>query len=311
MKSRSSLLLWIVILLLSMMVSCDDLQSPLGDVQNQTVRISSLGNGSVSFEDSDEALLYVLSGDEITVVATPDKGYDFVGWFFYDTNTPLSTEEVYTFTVANIDIHLFAKFEKKETSGEADSYSKLKEKEREAIMSYIRAHNINIISFDQFIANDSTTDVNNNEYVLVDDVYVQIVNNPRKKDSTAYVINQGDNVDLLIRYYEYNIQEDDTITANLYAADADEMRVTNNSGSYTATFTSGIMKSVYGSTVPTGWLVPLRFLTFTRKQSNLAKVNIIVPHTKGTSNAVTYVYPCHYQISFQPSVSQISQSGNY
>lgn len=183
------------------------------------------------------------------------------------------------------------------------TYSEMKEKERESVNAYIKEKGINIISFEQFVANDSTTDVSKNEYVLVDDVYMQIVNNPKKKDPTAYNIEDGDNVDLLVRYYEYNIQEDDTITGNLYAADADEMRVTNTSGSYKATFTSGVMKAVYNASVPTGWLVPLRFLTFTRKQSNLAKVNIIVPHTKGTSNAATYVYPCHYQISFQPSVA--------
>ncbi len=183
------------------------------------------------------------------------------------------------------------------------TYSEMKEKERESVNAYIKEKGINIISFEQFVTNDSTTDVSKNEYVLVDDVYMQIVNNPKKKDSTAYNIEDGDNVDLLVRYYEYNIQEDDTITGNLYAADADEMRVTNTSGSYKATFTSGVMKAVYNASVPTGWLVPLRFLTFTRKQSNLAKVNIIVPHTKGTSNAATYVYPCHYQISFQPSVA--------
>ena len=183
------------------------------------------------------------------------------------------------------------------------TYSEMKEKEREAVSAYIKEQKINVISYEKFVANDSTTDVSNNEYVLVDDVYMQIVNNPKHKDDTAYPIAEGSNVDLLIRFYEYNIQDDDTITANLYAADADEMRVTNNSGSYTATFTSGVMATVYGSSVPTGWLVPLRFLTFTRKQSNLAKVNIIVPHTKGTSNAASYVYPCRYQISFQPSVS--------
>ena len=185
------------------------------------------------------------------------------------------------------------------------TYSEMKEKEREAVSDYIKEQNIKIISFEEFVANDSTTDVSQNEFVEIDDVYMQIVNNPVVKDPTAYRINDGDNVDLLIRYYEYNIQDGDTITANLYAADPDEMRVTNNSGSYTATFTSGIMNSVYGSSVPTGWLVPLRFLTFTRKQSNLAKVNIIVPHTRGTSTAATYVYPCRYQISFQPSVSVI------
>ena len=187
------------------------------------------------------------------------------------------------------------------------TYSEMKEKERKAVNDYIEEQNIKIISFDKFVANDSTTDVSKNEYVEIDDVYMQIVNNPVKKDSTAYGIKDGDNVDLLIRFYEYNIQEGDTITSNLYAADPDEMRVTNTSGSYKATFTSdGVMKTVYqSSSVPTGWLVPLRFLTFTRKQGNLAKVNIIVPHTKGTSNAATYVYPCLYQISFQPAVSVI------
>ena len=183
------------------------------------------------------------------------------------------------------------------------TYSEMKEKEREAVAAYISEKNINVISYEQFVANDSTTDAKNNEYVLVDDVYLQIVNNPVKTDPTAYSIEHGDNVDLLIRYYEYNIQDGDTITGNLYAADADEMRVSNNSGSYTATFISGVMNSVYGSSVPTGWLVPLRFLTFTRRQANLAKVNIIVPHTKGTSTAASYVYPCHYQITFQPSVA--------
>ena len=130
---------------------------------------------------------------------------------------------------------------------------------------------------------------------------MQIINNPIKTDSTAYSIKDGDNIDLLVEFYEYNIQEGDTISGNLYAADDDEMRVTNNSGSYTATFTYGVMKEYYGSSVPTGWLVPLRFLTFTRKQGNLAKVKIIVPHTKGTSTAATYVYPCLYQIRLQPA----------
>ena len=101
------------------------------------------------------------------------------------------------------------------------TYSEMKEKERKAVNDYIEEQNIKIISFDEFVANDSTTDVSKNEYVEIDDVYMQIVNNPVKKDSTAYGIKDGDNVDLLIRFYEYNIQEGDTITSNLYAADPD------------------------------------------------------------------------------------------
>ena len=184
------------------------------------------------------------------------------------------------------------------------TYSEMKEKEREAVNDYVKSEKINVISFDEFIANDSTTDVGRNEYVEVDDVYLQIVNNPKNVPG-AYAIEDGDNVDMLIRYYEYNIQDGDTISGNLFSADADEMRVSNKSGSYSATFISGMMKAIYGDYVPTGWLVPLRFLKFVRSQSNLAKVNIIVPHTKGTSTATTYVYPCLSQITFQPSVSVV------
>lgn len=184
------------------------------------------------------------------------------------------------------------------------TYSEMKEKEREAVNDYVKSEKINVISFEEFIANDSTTDVGRNEYVEVDDVYLQIVNNP-KNIPGAYAIEDGDNIDMLIRYYEYNIQDGDTISGNLFSADADEMRVSNKSGSYSATFISGMMKAIYGDYVPTGWLVPLRFLKFVRSQSNLAKVNIIVPHTKGTSTATTYVYPCLYQITFQPSVSVV------
>ena len=145
---------------------------------------------------------------------------------------------------------------------ETVTYSEMKEKERKSVENFIKENGIKVITLDTFVANDSTTDVNENEYVLVDDIYMQIVNNPIKSDPRSRGIYEGENVDLLIRYIEYNIQDGDTITGNLYAAEPDQMRVINNSGSYSATFTGGIMTSVYGSSVPTGWLVPLRFLTF-------------------------------------------------
>lgn len=179
------------------------------------------------------------------------------------------------------------------------TYSDMKEKEVDAVNRFVKENGIKIISFEQFVENDSTTDVAKNEFVEIDDVYLQIVNNP-KDAADARKIEDGDTRNLLVRYYEYNIQDGDTISGNLYAAVPDEMRVENNSGTYSATFTSGIMASMYGNNVPTGWLVPLNFLVFTRSQKNLAKVNIIVPHSKGTVTAATYVYPCLYQITFQP-----------
>lgn len=180
------------------------------------------------------------------------------------------------------------------------TYSEMKEKEIEAIKDYIKKNGITIITYKDFVAQDSVTDLQRNEYVEIDGVYMQIVHNPKNADD-ARRIDEGDTRNILVRYAEYNIQSTDTLSSNKYYGAPDEMRVTNTSGTYSATFTSGVMMSVYGSSyVPTGWLVPFSYLWFTRHQSQLAKVNLIVPHTKGTSNATTYVYPCFYEITFQP-----------
>ena len=184
------------------------------------------------------------------------------------------------------------------------TYSEMKEKEIASIKSFIKEQGIDVITFQEFIAQDTMTIVDKekkrNEYVEIDGVYMQIVHNPKDADD-ARRIDDGDTRNILVRYTEYNIQDDDTISSNKYYSAPDEMRVTNTSGTYSATFISGIMMDLYqNSYVPTGWLVPFSYLWFTRHQSQLAKVNLIVPHTKGTSNATTYVYPCFYEITFQP-----------
>lgn len=180
------------------------------------------------------------------------------------------------------------------------TYSEMKEKEIKTIKEYIKDQGINVITYEKFVAQDSTTNLENNEYVEIDGVYMQIVRNP--KDATdARRIENGETRNMLVRYFEYNIQDGDTISGNKYYSDYDEMRVTNNSGTYTAAFVSGMMLTIYESSyVPTAWLIPFNYLWFTRYQSQLAKVNLIVPHTRGTSNATTYVYPCFYEITFQP-----------
>jgi hypothetical protein len=183
------------------------------------------------------------------------------------------------------------------------TYTDMKEKERSAVNRFVKENGIKIISFAEFVANDSTTDVAKNEYVEIDGVYMQIVRNP-KGDPGAFKIKDGDNCNLLVRYYEYNIQDGDTISSNLYMGEPDEMIVKNSSGTYTATFAQGgVMASIYGNSVPTGWLTPLNFLYFKHAPSNLAKVNLIVPHSKGTTTAAMYVYPCLYQITFQSESS--------
>ena len=76
-----------------------------------TVSVRSAGNGIVSFKDITDKSLELLIGSEVTVVATPDEKYDFLGWFVGDSEEPVSTEESYTFTVSEA-IDLIAKFKK-------------------------------------------------------------------------------------------------------------------------------------------------------------------------------------------------------
>ena len=111
----------------------------------------------------------------------------------------------------------------------------------------------------------------------------------------------GETLNVMARFFEYNISDADTLLGNIYDSDnPDYMRIKLDHGSYSATFTSGYMSITYGSAVPTGWLTPLPYIYFTRRQSQTAKVRLIVPHTKGTSNASSYVYPCFYEITFIP-----------
>ena len=178
------------------------------------------------------------------------------------------------------------------------SYSDMKERETRAVKEFIRSEGINVISFNDFIKNDSTTDVENNEYVIIDDVYMQIVRNPKGVEG-ARQMRDGETLNVMARFVEYNISEADTILGNVFDSDnPDYMRVKLDHGSYSATFTNGYMAITYGSAVPTGWLTPLPYIYFTRRQSQTAKVRLIVPHTKGTSTASSYVYPCFYEITF-------------
>ena len=180
------------------------------------------------------------------------------------------------------------------------SYSDMKERETRAVKEFIRSEGINVISFNYFIKNDSTTDVENNEYVIIDDVYMQIVRNPKGVEG-ARQMRDGETLNVMARFVEYNISEADTILGNVFDSDnPDYMRVKLDHGSYSATFTNGYMAITYGSAVPTGWLTPLPYIYFTRRQSQTAKVRLIVPHTKGTSTASSYVYPCFYEITFIP-----------
>ncbi len=180
------------------------------------------------------------------------------------------------------------------------SYSDMKKREQDAIGRFVAAAEINVISYDKFQSQGYATDVEKNEYVILDNVYVQFVCNP-KDAKNARKVEDGESLNLLVRYTELDARDGSTLTTNKYEAEPDEVTVKNDSGSFEAAFSSGVMMSEYGtSAVPTGWLVVMPYLYFTRSQASLAEVNLIVPHTAGTSYAATYVYPCFYNITFQP-----------
>lgn len=179
---------------------------------------------------------------------------------------------------------------------DTETYADMKEKEREVIEAFIKSEGIKVISLDQFEEQDSTTDVSKNEYVLFKDngVYMQIV---RKGEGSP--IADGERAEVIARYYEVNIKEGDTLTGNLYdASNPDMLTIENKNGSYSGSFTSGYMHSAYGSSVPSGWLIPMPYLNIGRKEP-IAKVRLIVPHSEGQSNATSYVYPCFYEITYR------------
>lgn len=185
---------------------------------------------------------------------------------------------------------------------EYETYAEQKEKERKYIQSFIKdggidGREINVITFEEFCAHDSTTDVAKNEYVLFEDngVYMQIV---RKGEGRAQ--RRGENRNYLCRYYEYSIADADTTSGNLYATAPDKFICRRTGDSYSASYTYGYMYATYGSAVPSGWLVPMPYITPGRPNDKGAKVRLIVPHSEGTSVSAQYVKPYFYEITILP-----------
>lgn len=164
--------------------------------------------------------------------------------------------------------------------------------------------NIRVISEREFNLNDSTTDVTKNEYVFFSrtGVYMQIVDK-----GTGPKIEDGEQVNIITRYTEFNIATDSIQSTNKHTAATemtpDIMLCSNNSGTYTGTFLKGVMHDTYNSAaVPAGWLVPLTYIGIGKLDSptaSLAKVRIIVPSSQGHANANSNVYPCFYEITYQ------------
>lgn len=189
---------------------------------------------------------------------------------------------------------------------DSETYADMKKKERSAINRYIANQKIKVISEDVFNAQNQTTNVDKNEWVLFDGtgVYMQIV-----REGCGEKLESGKTEKVLCRFNEYNILESDSTLqcSNIYSYlwEVEKMTVKNTSGTFSGTFDkeSSLMYNTYSSAaVPSGWLVPLTYIKLgipASETDEIAKVKLIVPHSMGQSNASQNVYPCMYEITYQ------------
>lgn len=192
------------------------------------------------------------------------------------------------------------------------TYAEMKEEEADAINKYILENDIKVISEADFAAQDSMT--KENEYVLLDEsgVYMHVDNRGPGKE----VLGDG-TYNIAVRFVEVALQTrtdlgmtaGDTLLANFHVANpsytikGEDLKLTISGESYSASFIgyNSNMYNVYGTqSVPSGWLIPFRYLTpgRTTDSEKIARVKLIVPHSQGTSSATQSVYPCFYELTY-------------
>lgn len=97
----------------SLFVSCDNEfnDKNLEEVYYD-VSVVSAGGGNVLIDNDTITSMPVLANTDVVVVAIPEEGCDFIGWFIDGSKTPISTETPYRFVV-NENVCLVAKFYRK------------------------------------------------------------------------------------------------------------------------------------------------------------------------------------------------------
>jgi len=194
-----------------------------------------------------------------------------------------------------------------------ETYSDLKDAERDAINKYISSNNIKVIDESKFASQGETTSLDNNEFVYLSKsgVYMQIV-----RKGCGEKVKDDESLEILCRFSEYNIKQNTLLvrndvpyylissnTAYDYSSFPDKMMVERTGSSFSGSFVSGAMSLYHASTaVPAGWLVPLLYVNVGRPQNDgdeVAKVRLIVPHSQGTVDASSSVFPCYYEITYE------------
>ncbi len=184
---------------------------------------------------------------------------------------------------------------------DSETYAEKKKRERAVINQYIADKKVNVISEEQFLSQDTTTDLSKNQFVLFNSsgVYMQIV-----RRGTGKVLGPNETATALLKYTEVNMMTDSVISSNnimRYSALVDVMKVKMISGSPFAQFESGVFMSTYRTPkVPNGLLAPLTYIRLGKLSAEgVAKVRLIVPSAQGTAVASGAVYPCLYELTYQ------------
>jgi hypothetical protein len=186
-----------------------------------------------------------------------------------------------------------------------ETYGEKKDKERDAINQFIADSSIVVINEAQFRSQDSTTNLERNEFVYLDNsgVYMQIV-----RKGCGKPVADGESTVLLVRFYEQCIQDTLAIFNDVSPWAPDYMSITRSGSTYSGAFTSGRWYNTYASsyngtaTVPNGLLVPFPYINVGRPRTAddaIAKVRLIVPHSQGHTMASSYVYAYYYEITFE------------
>lgn len=195
-----------------------------------------------------------------------------------------------------------------------ETYADKKDKERSAISKFIAKEGIKVISEATFNAQGQTTNLERNEFVLMDrtGVYMQIV-----RKGCGSKMEENKTVTLLCRFVERDLMRDtityrndqyvllydtslgSTIDGSLYV---DKISAHRTGTTITASFVEGLMLRYHGASVPSGWMVPLNYVNVGRPENpgdEVSKVRLIVPHSQGTSDAQYDVYPYYYEVTYQ------------
>ena len=112
MKKQCYFLLGILVAFSSLFVSCDENEDDL-DPTICKITVTCTEGGKVKISKYLETSENVPIGSEIEVVATPDEGYEFTGWYVGDSaEEPIGTEPIFTF-IATKNTTLTAHFTKR------------------------------------------------------------------------------------------------------------------------------------------------------------------------------------------------------